>query len=380
MTRTIAWVGLSASLLWLACRSNTIRTTADAAAGADGTANGGAGMAGSVSGTTGPAGGAGGGAEASGGANSPASGGAGGADGAGSGATGGAANGGTGGAAGMTGAGAGARGASQAGAGGPAGGGAGGRANGGAAAGGGGASGGAGGAGGTSGGAADAASGLEASQGFEAGGNGPADGGEGREDGGASDTLAGRDAKPLTVTEATALYQDSVNNPGTVYSLEELQVPGAWDALGIQLFSVGFGDQFGYVINLGPYVAFAGKLYPVTKYGGSTRLMSAVLLGDTLYFTMRAGSGISYCELGKIWVSEAGLQILQSANYRSTTAPYLCLRESGAQIVVELGGLGSTFNSCTSLGVFGWLRDDGTKVVAVDATGAVIPYRFEGGW
>jgi len=226
--------------------------------------------------------------------------------------------------------------------------------------------------------AADATSESEASRGSEAGADGPADVGAGMEDSRVFDALSGRDAKPLTVTEATALYQDSVNNPGTVYSLEELQVPGAWDAMGIQLFSVGFLDDSGYVINVGPYVAFAGKLYPVTKYGGSTEFLSAVVLGDRLYFTMRAGSGISYSELGKIWVSDAGLQVMQSANYVSSSDLYL--HESEGQIVVEMGGRGSTFNSWTSPGVFGWLRDDGTRVVAVDAAGAVIPYRFEGAW
>ena len=98
----------------------------------------------------------------------------------------------------------------------------------------------------------------------------------------------------------------------------------------------------------------------------------------TVYFTMRAGSGISYSVLGKIWVSDAGLQIRQGADYATSSDLYL--RESDGQIVVELGGFGSKFNSWTSQGVFGWLRDDGAIVVAVDAAGTVIPYRGVGGW
>jgi hypothetical protein len=58
--------------------------------------------------------------------------------------------------------------------------------------------------------------------------------------------------------------------------------------------------------------------------------------------------------------------------------------ESGRPRFVHRGIRGRDNDTNNRLGwavcVFGWLRDDGTKVVAVDATGAVIPYRFEGGW
>jgi hypothetical protein len=313
MARTIAWLGLSVSFLWLACGASRTKATGDAATdSASSPAKGGAGVGGGAAGMAGASAGAGGGSEASSG-------------------TGGAASGGTGGAA----------------------------------------SGGA----GTTGAAADAASGPEDSGWPQdrAAESGPAESGAGMQDSGAPD---GRGDQPLTVAQATALYRDYVNDPVSVYSLEELQVPGVWDATGIQLFSIGFVDEFGYVVNLRPFVAFDGKLYPVTKYP-SGGLLSAVLTGDTVYFTMQAGSGINYSVLGKIWVSDAGLQILQGADYAFFD---LYLQESDGQVVVETCGLGSTFNSCTSLGIFGWLRDDGAIVVAVDAAGAVIPYRSVGGW
>jgi hypothetical protein len=310
MARTIAWLGLSVSFLWLACGASRTKATSDAAAdSASSPAKGGA--ADGAAGVAGAAAGAGGGPEAGGGAADAASGGAG-----------------------------------------VAGGGA-----------------------GTTGAAADAASAPEDSGWPQdrAAESGPAESGAGMQDSGVSD---GRGDQPLTVAQATALYRDYVNDPVSVYSLEELQVPGAWDAMGIQLFSVGFVDEFGYVVNLRPFVAFDGKLYPVSKYP-SGGLLSAVLLGDTVYFTMQAGSGINYSVLGKIWVSDAGLQIRQGADYAFSD---LYLRESDGQIVVELGGFGSKFNSWTSLGVFGWLREDGAIVVAVDAAGTVIPYRSVGGW
>jgi hypothetical protein len=313
MARTIAWLGLSVSFLWLACGASRTKATGDAAAdSASSPAKGGAGVGGGAAGMAGAAAGAGGGSKAGGGAGGAASGGAG-----------------------VAGGGAGATGA-----------------------------------------AADAAS-VPEDSGWpqdRAAESGPAESGAGMQDSAVSD---GRGDQPLTEAQATALYRDYVNDPVSVYSLEELQVPGAWDATGIQLFSVGFVDEFGYVVNLRPFVAFDGKLYPVTKYP-SGGLLSAVLMGDTMYFTMQAGSGISYSVLGKIWVSDAGLQILQGADYATSSDLYL--QESDGQVVVEMCGLGSTFNSCTSLGVFGWLRDDGAIVVAVDDAGTVIPYRSVGGW
>jgi hypothetical protein len=325
MTRTIVCLGLLVSLPSLACRTNTTGKPADAAIADEiGSGNGGTGMAGGGAG-------AGGGSDASGGATSHAGGGAGGGF--------------------------------------EVGGGAGGSATGGA----GFAYGGA----GATGTVADADGEPEASREVEADIDGPADSGSGTQDSGVIDGSTSRDGNPLTAGEATALYRDYVNDPVSVYSLEELQVPGAWDAMGIQLFSAGYVDNAGYFLNLRSFVAFAGQLYPVSKY--SPQLLSAVVVGDTLYFTMRAGSGINYSVLGKIWVSDAGLQILQSSDYMRPASSNLFLRESDGQIIAEMGS-GSTFNSWTSSGVFGWIRDEGARVVIVDEAGTLIPIDGEGGW
>ena len=283
MTRTIAWVGLAASFLWLACRSGLTAATADAGiGGASGSANGGAAGVGGGAGIAGAAADAGGGSQASGGAS------------------------------------------------------------------------------------------------------GPADGGAGIENDGATAASADCDGQPLRQSQAPTLFRDFVYhavptyNPASVFSVEEIRVPGAWEAMGIQLFSGGSVDDYGYVVNLRPVVTRACKLHPLTRLS-SERLLSAVLVGSTLYFTLQAGSGINYSELGRISLSGGGLEILQGANYARADSSNLYLRESGGQIVVDLGD-GMKFNSWTALQVFGWLRDDGANIVVVDAAGTVIPYQSVGGW
>lgn len=196
-------------------------------------------------------------------------------------------------------------------------------------------------------------------------------------DAGTADAGADCASQPLTQEQATALYRDFVNDPVSVYSVEELQVPGAWEAMGIQLFSAGFVDPDGYVPYPRPFVTLSCKLYPLTQ-GSPTRLLSAVLVGSTLYYTVAAGSGINYTELGRISLSGGGLEVLQGADYGRPDPLNLYLRESGGQIVVELGD-GMKFNSWTSQGVFGWLKDDGSTIVAVDSAGQIPPQGI-GSW
>jgi len=164
-----------------------------------------------------------------------------------------------------------------------------------------------------------------------------------------------------------------------VFSVTELQVPGAWEAMGIQLFSGGSVDDYGYVVNERPIVSFSCQLYPLTKWSAE-RLLSAVLLDSTLYYTVQAGSGLNYSELGRISLSGAGIEILQGPDYGRSDPLNLYLRESGGQIVVELGA-GMKFNSWSAQSVFGWLRDEGGySLVVVDATGQPIPSTGAGGW
>jgi hypothetical protein len=208
-------------------------------------------------------------------------------------------------------------------------------------------------------------------------------GGAGTGDAGAIDENAACDSQRLTQTQATALFQDFVYrdiptyNPVSVFSVEELQVPDAWEAMGVQLFTGGSVDDYGYVINTRPFVTLACRLYPLTKWS-ATGLLSAVLVGSTLYYTVHAGSGISYTELGRISLSVGGLQILQGADYGRPDGLNLYLRESAGQIVVELGS-GMKFN-WTSQGVFGWLKDDGPSLVVVDSAGQTIPPNATGAW
>ena len=207
-------------------------------------------------------------------------------------------------------------------------------------------------------------------------------GGAGIADAGAIDANPACASQPLTQEQATALYRDFVYqdtptyNPDSVFTVEEFQVPGAWDAMGIQLFSGGYVDEFGYAVYMRPFVTLACKLYPLTKWS-ATGLLSAVLVGNTLYYTVRAGSGINYTELGRISLSGSGLEVLQGADYASGSNLYL--RESAGQIVVELGD-GMKFNSWTAQGVFGWLKDDGSTIVAVDSAGQTIPPQGIGSW
>jgi hypothetical protein len=220
-----------------------------------------------------------------------------------------------------------------------------------------------------------------AGPGAAAGTGGLADGGTGTAI--PSDASLASGNQPLTQTQATALFhgfvvQDIPNyNPASVFSVEELVVPGVWAATGVQLFVGGAIDDYGYIVNQRPFATRAGKVYPLTKYSG-TGLLSAALVGQKLYYSIRAGSGINYSELGRISLVGDDLAILHGPDFANDLNLYL--RVSGERIVVELGS-GLKLNSLdwTPQGVFGWLKDEGDRLVVVDEAGQEIPSVGPGG-
>lgn len=197
------------------------------------------------------------------------------------------------------------------------------------------------------------------------------------------DTLNPCTTRPLNQVQAMRLFEKYVYrdnptyNPQSQFTVEELDVTGAWEAMGVQLFSGGSWSN-GYVINTRPFVIHACKLYPLTQ-SSSTELLSAILVNSTIYYTIRAGSGINYSELGKLSLVENELYILQGADYGRPDPNHLYLREVDGNLLLELGS-GIKFNTWIRISTFGWLRDDGINLMVVDESGKVLTPQGLGGW
>jgi hypothetical protein len=191
------------------------------------------------------------------------------------------------------------------------------------------------------------------------------------------------ETQPFNQAQATTLFQEfgyrdqPTYHPNSTFSVEELPVPGAWEVMGVQLFSGGTWND-GYVINSRPFVIHACKLYPLTQWS-STELLSAILVNRTIYYSIQAGSGINYSELGKLSLVEDELHILKGADYGRPDPANLYLREVDGNILVDLG-TGMKFNTWNQLSIYGWLRDDGVNLIVVDAEGNELPHQGEGEW
>jgi hypothetical protein len=181
--------------------------------------------------------------------------------------------------------------------------------------------------------------------------------------------------QPLTQTQAIALFQAFVfqenpaYNPNSQFTVEEHTVLGACQAMGIQLFTGGTLNE-GYLNHSRPFVAYKGKIFPLT-HGTETRLLSAVLVGTTLYYSVYEGSGINYTQLGKVSLIEESLYVLPGPTYPRFDASNLFLRISEGQIGVEIG-YGQTFNTWTMQTIFGRLQDQGQSLAILDSQGKEI--------
>jgi hypothetical protein len=88
-------------------------------------------------------------------------------------------------------------------------------------------------------------------------------------------------------------------NPEVEFSLTEIPVDGLWHALGIQIFTT-VGTVRGQSVPRDPIIWCDGRIYPFVNSVGGWGLMSAVVVGDKLYYSYSFGSGIHRSHVGRL--------------------------------------------------------------------------------
>ena len=102
--------------------------------------------------------------------------------------------------------------------------------------------------------------------------------------------------------------------------------------------------------------------------------MSAVMVGDELYYTFSWGSGIHRSQIGRLSADGAGLTINESGGYEDVD---LFVHKADNRVQVEEGRF-IDFNSWESGRTFGWLRTQGLSFTVIDNAGNKIVSRFDG--
>ena len=102
--------------------------------------------------------------------------------------------------------------------------------------------------------------------------------------------------------------------------------------------------------------------------------MSAVMVGDELYYTFSWGSGIHRSQIGRLSTDGAGLTINESGGYEDVD---LFVHKADNRVQVEEGRF-IDFNSWESGRTFGWLRTQGLSFTVIDNAGNKIVSRFDG--
>ena len=163
-------------------------------------------------------------------------------------------------------------------------------------------------------------------------------------------------------------------NPETVFKIKEYDVENLWEALKIQLLLVRYKSPQGESFNERLLACHDRKLTPFACASGGHGLMSAVMVGDELYYTFSWGSGIHRSQIGRLSADGAGLTINESGGYEDVD---LFVRKDGDGIRVEAGRFVS-FNSWEPGRTFGWLRTKGSFLAVIDDKGNEIVSRFDG--
>ncbi len=123
-----------------------------------------------------------------------------------------------------------------------------------------------------------------------------------------------------TEESASRLYRDyalhalSNRNVLAEYVLTERPIPGLWNAVGAQAFSVGERIK-GQIVWRDPVFCVAGKILPFGSSAGGVGVMSAVVQGDAFYYTYAFGSGIHRSHVGRLRLVDGEPQQHESAPF-----------------------------------------------------------------
>jgi len=120
-------------------------------------------------------------------------------------------------------------------------------------------------------------------------------------------------------------------NPESSFRFEEVSVPGLWDALRVQLFTVDTIVR-GQAIPRDPFLSWEGGIQPLARTS-TTRLHSAVVLDDALYYSHSWGSGILRSHVGRLRIVDGKLEQQESEGWAFAE---LSLQRTGAGEIAVL--------------------------------------------
>ena len=163
-------------------------------------------------------------------------------------------------------------------------------------------------------------------------------------------------------------------NPETVFKIKEYDVENLWEALKIQILLVRYKSPQGESFNERLLACHDRKLTPFACALGGHGLMSAVMVGDDLYYTFSWGSGIHRSQIGRLSADGAGLTINESGGYEDVD---LFVHKADNRVQVEEGRF-IDFNSWESGRTFGWLRTQGVSFTVIDNAGNEVVSRSDG--
>jgi hypothetical protein len=128
--------------------------------------------------------------------------------------------------------------------------------------------------------------------------------------------------EPMGLDEATErisawAYGDSPNmGPGVQFDVVEYQVPGLWETMQVQLYRADYRSaEDGQWFRSESFVSYRGELRSLSHGLPGYRLLSAVLRGDSLYFSNVEGSGLQRSVIGRIAIIGGEFAIITSGGF-----------------------------------------------------------------
>jgi hypothetical protein len=184
----------------------------------------------------------------------------------------------------------------------------------------------------------------------------------------------GISAERIGLDEAVELvsiwaYEDQPEmGPGVSFDVVEYQVPDLWETMQLQLFFAEYlSSDEGQRFNEEMFVCYEGELHAFGEALGGYGLMSAVLRGESLYYTYAWGSGIHRSQIGRLAISDGQLDFLASGGFVDVN---LFVRFNGDELEVDVGTF-IGFNDWEGE-LYGTLLEADSELVVVDASGAEI--------
>jgi hypothetical protein len=155
------------------------------------------------------------------------------------------------------------------------------------------------------------------------------------------------------------------------FIIEELDVPGLWEELKLQIFYVVFTGPDGQQVNESPFVYHDGTVEPFACALGGYGVMSGAVLNGALYYSYSWGSGIHRSILAKMtWNTQnCTLNIIEFGGIPDVD---LFVYAKGGEIWVDKGMYSGSFNSWENAQRFGLLRESKGALVLFDEFGNAI--------